>query len=74
MQPTLNTVKKNTDENALPPPEEILMVRQRSDFFNDDKSDGVNWNNDGLVRNFYSLRLNFPVIFFEKNSTIFFQI
>ena len=35
-------------KSALPAPEEILLVRQRSSFFNDDQN-GVNWNNDSLV-------------------------
>ena len=37
--------------SALPAPEEVLLVRQRSSFFNEDSeiAKGVNWNNDSLV-------------------------
>lgn len=34
----------------MPPPEEILLVRQRSEFFNDNDQLGVNWNNDSLLK------------------------
>ena len=41
-------------KSALPAPEEILLVRQRSSFFNDDQN-GVNWNNDSLVSSYKGL-------------------
>ena len=48
--PVAKKVEKTEErsKSALPAPEEILLVRQRSSFFNDDQN-GVNWNNDSLV-------------------------
>ena len=37
-------------KSALPAPEEVLLVRQKSSFFNEESElAGVNWNNDSLV-------------------------
>ena len=43
-----STVGTERPKSALPAPEEVLLIKQKSSFYKED-TNGVNWNNDSLV-------------------------